>query len=500
MDVYFSHSYRDVEINQYFFSQLSDQGFQLFADQKSPIWCVAKLERYIHNLSAFLSIVPRRSSDDPSAITYSPYIGYELKLARRSGLPRLIFVDDELLTRYGDQFPDDVVPFVRMAPDADRFQHVEAIRRFKKVLGDKGPVPKRHYRHRAVTIVAQQRPDFDVAADQIAEILRSKAYLPKKIDARQVTAALDDVELLEAIRTSEFCVFLLSPEMNDAYIALAVAHAYCVPSIRLQHDPAVLDAEATVAGRIRWATNEHLLSAFESQLGNYRIGFVQAVDTRSVRRISVTQRTPRAEQLWSIGDAAGLIKHLYPSDPHVHEIVNHVRGLKDGNLVNANDMEVCELLYRTTRSHYFSYEHEPPTLVKGKQAIRTPAEIWNDNAATCLDLACLFASLLKCAGRVPIILIFGVGSSLHSLVGFKRASGAQWRSAPSLGAVRAALNLDEIVLFEATGAVVFDGTVAAETLDERRAGNRSLEFTVARRVAERLVRSANVSLKTAIVG
>jgi hypothetical protein len=499
VDVYFSHSYRDVEINQYFFGQLSDQGFQLFADQKSPIWCVAKLERYIHNLSAFLSIVPRRSSKDPNAITYSPYIGYELRLARRSGLPRLIFVDDELLKVYRDQFPKDVVPFVRIAPDADRFQHVQAIRKFKKALADQGPIPKRDYRHREVTIVAQRRSDFDIAAKEIAEILESKAYLPKIIDAKQIAVALDDVELLEAIRTSEFCVFLLSAEMTDAYVALAVAHAYCVPSIRLQHDATALEVDATVAGRIRWATKEHLLSAFESQLGSLRTSFVQAVDTSSVRKISVTQRTPRTEQLWDVGDAAGLVKHVYPSDQYVREIVNRVRGLKDGNLVNTSDLEVCELIYRTTRSHYFSYEHEPPTLVKGKQAIRTPAEIWNDNAATCLDLACLFASLLKCAGRVPIILIFGVGSSLHSVVGFKRASGAQWRASPSLGAIRGALKLEEIVLFEATGAVVFDGTVAVETLEERRGGNGSLEFTIARQVAERLVSSSDVSLKTAVL-
>jgi hypothetical protein len=137
MQVYFSHSYRDVEINTYFFGVLVEQELELFADQKSPTWCVAKLERYLHDLSGFLSIVPRRATEDGS-ITYSPYIGYELSLARRSRLPRLIFVDDELLNRYRDRFPTDAIPFVRSSPASDRFRHIDAIREFRKALADRG--------------------------------------------------------------------------------------------------------------------------------------------------------------------------------------------------------------------------------------------------------------------------------------------------------------------------------------------------------------------------
>jgi hypothetical protein len=130
MQVYFSHSYRDVEINSYFFSVLKEQEIELFADQKSPTWCVAKLERYIHELTGFLSIVPRRAAAD-GALTYSPYIGYELSLARRSRVPRLMFVDDEVLNRYRVRFPKDAIPFVRSSPASDRFRHIEAISDFR---------------------------------------------------------------------------------------------------------------------------------------------------------------------------------------------------------------------------------------------------------------------------------------------------------------------------------------------------------------------------------
>ena len=60
MQVYFSHSYRDIAINSYFLQYLIDEEIPLQADQKSDIWCVAKLERYLSECSGFVSIIPRR--------------------------------------------------------------------------------------------------------------------------------------------------------------------------------------------------------------------------------------------------------------------------------------------------------------------------------------------------------------------------------------------------------------------------------------------------------
>ena len=84
MQVYFSHSYRDVALNGYFLEQFVEEDIPLQADQKTDVWCVAKLERYLNEMAGFLSIIPRRPTDsDPGA--YSPYIAHELNLARRAG-------------------------------------------------------------------------------------------------------------------------------------------------------------------------------------------------------------------------------------------------------------------------------------------------------------------------------------------------------------------------------------------------------------------------------
>lgn len=489
MQVYFSHSYRDVEINTYFFSVLVEQELELFADQKSPTWCVAKLERYLHDLSGFLSIVPRRVAEDGS-ISFSPYIGYELSLARRSGLPRLMFVDDEVLNQYRARFPPDVIPFVRSSPASDRFRHVGAVRDFKKALDDGGRSRRRRYRDRSVTLVTAGGTALAPLTDVLMDVLRNKAYDPRQISPRQLPDALDDIELLEAILTSEMCVFLLDQQVTSADVLLAMAYAHCVPSIRLQYDPVAAKVEAAAqSGRIRWSNADDVLAAFRDQVDSYRTGFVQAVSTQDVRNIAITRRTPPPEQLWDPNDGPALIGHINPASSRTRDIVNAVRKLVGGSFVNVAPLEICTLLYRFIRTQHFAYEHEPPTLAAARQAIRTADDIWNDNAATCLDLACLFASLLKAAGLNPVIVILARPNFAHALVGYKAPAAARWHSRPDIGDLRGAVVLNDIVLFEPTGVAEHEKPVAGELEQERRDGNRTLEFDTAKNAAERLMNS-----------
>ena len=486
MQIYFSHSYRDVEINTYFFGVLVEQEFQLFADQKSPTWCVAKLERYLHDLSGFLSIVPRRATDDGS-IAYSPYIGYELSLARRSRLPRLVFVDDEVLNRHRAHFPPDAIPFVRSAPDSDRFRHVDAVGDFRKALQD-ARRSRRRYRDRAVTVVTAGAPALVRPTEQVMDLLQSKSYAPQRIAPQ--ADALDDVAVLEAILSSEMCVFLLDQQISYADVLLAMAYAHSVPSIRLQYDPATTKVEAAAeSGRIRWASADDVLKALRDQVDSYRMRFVRAVSTDDVRNIGITQRTPRPEQLWDPTDGPALIRHVDPAAVRIRDVVNAVRKLAGGSFVNVDPLEICTLLYRSIRTQHFAYEHEPPTMVAGRQAIRTADDIWNDNAATCLDLACLFAALLKAAGLKPVIAILARPDLSHALVGYKAPAAARWPDAPGIGDLRGTVVLGELVLFEPTGVAENETPVGGELPQERREGSRTLEFDVAKSAAERLINS-----------
>jgi hypothetical protein len=491
MKVYFSHSYRDIEVNTYFFEVLVEQGLELFADKKSPTWCVAKLERYANELSGFLSIVPRRATDD-GTIGFSPYIGYELSLARRSQLPRLMFVDDEVLNRNRDRFPDDAIPFVRSAPAADRFRHADAVKGFAEALKQRSSTQARKYRYRSVTLIAADSAAIPPVSDILMDMLRDKAYNPQPIKLIRVADAFDDVRVLESILNSELCVFLLDQNVTYADVLLAMAYAHCTPCIRLLYDPAAEKADASAeSGRIRWSRKEDVIVAFQNQVDSFRAGFVRAVSTQDVRNIAITQRVPRPAQLWDPGDGPALIKHIDILNACVRDSVNDVRRITPGqSLVGVDPLEICALLYGFIRTKHFAYEHEPPTLSVDRQAIRAADDIWNDNAGTCLDLACLFASLLKAAGLSPVILILTGRNFSHALVGYKAKSAAQWPDRPEMGDLRASMALGELMLFEPTGVAESEAAVAGELPEERRAGNRTLEFEVARSAGQRPMNSA----------
>ena len=459
---------------------------------------MTKLERYIHELSGFLSIVPRRARDD-GAVTYSPYIGYELSLARRSRVPRLLFVDDEILNRYRSRFPGDAVPFVRSSPASDRFRHIEAVREFKKTLEIRGSSERPRYRDRSVVLVSASTPAVKNIADVLMDALHSRSYSPRQIAPEQLPRALDDVELLESILSAEFCVFLLDQQVTYANVLFAMAYAHSVPSMRLQYDPAAVKAEAvTETGAIRWSSSHDVLLAFQDQVDSYRMGFVEAIAIQDIRKIGITNRTPRPEQIWDPSDGAGLIKHIDPNNAHVREVVAAARKLKGGSLVGVNPFEICQLVYGFIRTLHFAYEYEPPTLVEGRQAIRSADDIWNDNAGTCLDLACLFASLLKAAGLTPVLVILMRPDLSHALVGYRAPGSAHLPSAPDLGDIRGSLTLGEIILFESTGAAEHETAVGGESAEERRKGNRTLEFETAKTAADRLIGS-QVELKYVLI-
>ena len=133
MQVYFSHSYRDVSVNSYFLEHFVNEDLSLLADQKTDVWCISKLERYLSEIVGFVSIIPRRpTADDP--VGYSPYIGRELDLARRARVTRLLFVDDQVLNHHKDDFPDDAVGFPSDSPAEFESIHREAIQKFRTTL------------------------------------------------------------------------------------------------------------------------------------------------------------------------------------------------------------------------------------------------------------------------------------------------------------------------------------------------------------------------------
>lgn len=500
MQLYFSHSYRDVKINTYFFTHLADHGFGLYADQKSPVWCVAKLERYLSELTGFLSIIPRRVSEE-QRLGYSPYIGHELALARRAGVPRLLFVDDEVLNRFRTDFPEDAVPFVHDAPERDRSRHLRAVQEFKSRLDRDGGARPRQFKDRQATVVAAGGKLIAEAAEGVVELLDTNGYEVRRLRGKRVLAAFEDISLFETLVSSELCVFLLDRHLTYVDVLLGMVHAHSIPSIRLQYDPKTEISTPGLSGRLPWSKSSALLDAFKEQLGSFRRGFVEAVGSEAVRPIGTTQWSPEPQQLWDVTDGTALRKHVNPTHAFVLDEVERLNKVLGSTVAarsgRAQGLDACMELYRAVRRHHLAYELELPSAERGRQAIRTPADILSSKAATCIDLACLFASLLSAAGLSPLIVVLETDRYLHALAGYRVSGAPGWAGAPGLGDLRAAVALADVVLFEATGAAESDRPVAAETEQERRHGEKMLDFTTAREVAERMIRS-EVRLRFAV--
>ena len=157
---------------------------------------------------------------------------------------------------------------------------------------------------------------------------------------------------------------------------------------------------------------------------------------------------------------------------------------------------LCRKVYDRIKRDRFYYALEPASARKSVQRIRSPNEIDALNCATCLDLACLFASMLESAHQPPVIVVTDSQAGAHALGGYKTPDAPYWAANPTLGDLRGAVRRGELVVFETTGAVEARGrTVAAETEEERREGGGMLDYRTAKEAANRLLHLNELELR-----
>lgn len=501
MQVYFSHSYRDVAINGYFLEHFVDEEIALQADQKTDVWCLAKLERYMGESTGFVSIIPRRPTEADAA-GYSPYIGQEHSLARRARLPRLFLIDKQVLSRHRLDFPEDAVPFDPEALESDASVHRSVIRAFRQQL-EATPRLSRNSRREDATIVAGEGPALRDGAQDIAEILKREGYRVTLLIGPRPGRGLEDIRLLEDIWQAGLCTFLLESRISDAHIALAMAHAHCIPSVRMQYDPRATECSPSISGMIRWHAREDMLIEFTQQLKSYQEGSVRPVDlavasttAEAARSIGTMKWRPRADKFWDVSDGPGLLRHVYPDNTFVSNEVNraHLQLKRSlGQMFGReNTMAVIRELYNGLQRYRFSYEIEAVTGISGSQAIRTPDLITTHHTATCIDLVCLFASLLEAAGHNPLMVVVEGNGFAHALAGYRVHGEPEWDSR-GIDDLLGAVARRDAVLFEATGVAEADQPVGAETIEERR--GKLLGFKDAEEAATRIFKRRDIRLR-----
>jgi hypothetical protein len=246
-----------------------------------------------------------------------------------------------------------------------------------------------------------------------------------------------------------------------------------------------------------------MLVEFAQQIGSYQKGLVSPVAMArekspldAAKELGTMEWRARDENNWSVEDGPALAGHVHPDYVFVRDEVDRVRAQLNkalGKVIGREgSMELCHLLYDGVRRHRFGYETEQRTGIVGTQRIRTPKQITAHKTATCIDVACLFASLLEAAGQNPLIVVLEGPAFAHALVGYRVLGEPVWDTG-TIGDLRGAHARRDAVLFEATGAIEADAPVGAETAEERR--GKLLDFMDATTAAARMLASSDVALK-----
>jgi len=285
-----------------------------------------------------------------------------------------------------------------------------------------------------------------------------------------------------------------------------MAHVQCIPSIRFQYDPAAANSEPDLAGIIRWKTVEDLLAAMQIQLFNFRLGFVEPLDIsedaeESARVVATEEKETHEEYQWDFNQPDNLILHLDINTQFVRERVDSTSRAV-GGFGSRSDRTfsriICGKLYEEIRRRGYYYDLEYKSILPGVQEISPPEEIASSRHANCLDLACLFAAMLEGAHQRSLIVIFTGREFAHALPGYWQLDEITWDRPPVLSELRDAVQKGNAVLFEGTGAVESEKSIAGESEDERRIGKKTLDFTIAEEAAGRLLNREGIQLKYVI--
>jgi hypothetical protein len=490
--VYFSHSYRDREINEYFLALFREQAVKLVADQKSKTWCVPKLERFMIGSDGFVAVVPQRKSED-GGLAFSPYIQTEIELARRARIPWLVFADEVVLSRFRNLFPIAAVPFRQNNPRVDENAHRRAVAQFIQQLES---FPRDRL---AGTTLRQCSVFFGAEATRqnvlkpLAQLLEENSYTPRLFPLKALKDCVHDMSPLETIWSSEFSVFFLENRLNRVEVALALAHAACHPAFRLTYDEMAKDGEVGLNGLLRWRNCQQVLGTFTNQFQSYLNGFLEIVTQASSQQIGAWLRELVPPD-WDPADPLSLVKFVHVGDPHLQNDLYAIRtslGAGFPDLLSSGRQEdLCRAAYERIKSYEWFYEFEPGNKDYSRQSVRAPVDMYAHRVGTCLDFACLFGALFEIMQADPVILRLTTLSAAHALAGSWQKNRTGMPLIRDCATIQQAVRQGDLLLFEATGAARAQQSVAGE----QRGLDSFLTFDKAREAALRLLERPDVSV------
>lgn len=205
--------------------------------------------------------------------------------------------------------------------------------------------------------------------------------------------------------------------------------------------------------------------------------------------------------LWNPMDGEAIVEHLSIDHGFVQDRVTRMQADLGFGLGTSprrsKSMAICRQLYDTVKKRDdFVYDLAPQTKKTDHQPIRTAKDLDASNSATCIDLACLFSSLLEASHQRSVIAVFEGDDFAHALVGYWAPDEPTHPPLTlDIGAIRGAARRGDLVLFEATGVAQSENRVGAEVDEDRKIGNGRLDFETAKSAALNFIDLSDVRLR-----
>jgi hypothetical protein len=177
--------------------------------------------------------------------------------------------------------------------------------------------------------------------------------------------------------------------------------------------------------------------------------------------LPLSSRSPIARLKWRPGNYHELAKYVDRNAVAIETLLDRARtalGAGFGGMYAmskfAADREIASAIYEAIRGNTrLQYEFEPPTPGEEEQEIRLAREVLVSEAATCIDLALLFAAALEAAGAAPAIVVVQRRTGPHAIGGFfERGTELDVEHIVSdPDAIRALVDTGKVRLIETTG-------------------------------------------------
>ena len=286
--LYLSHSWQaeHVDLNIALWDHLWAECRFLVDDNalENPPYFVSRIEDLIRRSDCFVAFAPPASTSTDTNI--SPYVLFEIALAERARLPRLVIVDhrvpiEELFA------PSPSLTVLRAhfgeLQDGGSDRTWNAVRTWLATVTDAAPPKPDLESHRAAVLVSEGAAQ-DQRVDAIQTCLRQDGYT----DVHDLRTLASDVDLLRRLQQTDLLVADVGAmTVWDRY---GLAHAMAVPTVRFAMTasgagdgalPAVLRGHAQGYDRdvVRASSDAALVSAISAHARAIRLPRV-VVDSR----------------------------------------------------------------------------------------------------------------------------------------------------------------------------------------------------------------------------